>query len=172
MATSARINKMATTSASNEVAQPGTTPATPTSKPIISSHTPAVSDAMINAEKAADAVADTVAAAAPPVSAGSMKPKLTPSKELIDIQKETTIEEDKVAAAEPPEDPRPARLQELIESGEYNVNIHQKTKSGSVRTFMTTVIVIVLIGVIAIYILTDLKIVDLGIKLPFYIFKQ
>ena len=176
----ARLHKVATlkvaTSASNDVAEPGTTPAMPTSKPIISSHTPAVSDTMINAEKTADSAASDVASAAPPASNGSMKPKLTPSKELVAIENENAHEADKAAAdaaaAEPAEDLRPARLQELIESGEYNVTIHQKTKSGSVKTFLLTVFIIVLVGVVALYVLTDLKIIDLGIKLPYHIFKQ
>lgn len=161
----------------NDVAKPGTTPALASSKPVITGHTMAVSDPMVSSAPAAEKPEPAPAPTAPTTSPslGSMKPRIEPSKEAQEVQKEASEENDEVNATEPIKNPdetdKQVRLGELIESGEYNVNIKQKNASSNATTFITTVLVIVIVAAAAIYILADLNIIDIGIKLPFELFK-
>lgn len=159
-----------------DIAAPGTTPATATSKPVIVGHTAQLTDAAIGAEPR-----PVSPAAAPSVA---VRPKPVPSAATVEeVQKAQAAEGDDkpvqtVAAKEAAEaqtlDEKATRLQEIIDSGEYNVTIKprgQGGKSGS-RTFILTVLGIVLIAAVVLFLLIDLKIIDLGVKLPFHIFKQ
>ena len=173
----------------SDVAKPGTTVPDATSKPIIVGHSAQVSDPMVSAAEAVISKPELVIAppkpepvATPPAAAtataGSTRPgKIAPISSSSDIQKDTDKEADKeveenATEPKPEEDNRQARLAELIESGEYNVDISQKTSAGAVKSFLITVFVVVLVGVVVLFVLTDLKMIDLGIKLPFHIFKQ
>lgn len=168
--------------AGKDVARPGTTPATATSKPVIIGHTSQV-DPMVSATVPADASEEKPSTespttqTAPPVSGtGSSKPKLTPSADameavaaadIVDTETESTD-----AETEKSEEVNQTRLQEVIESGEYHVSIGQKNAKSNAGTFFATVTIILILGIIALYILADLKIIDPGINLPFHIFKQ
>lgn len=155
----------------DDVAKPGTTLPDATSRPIITANGPAVADPMVNEEKpAAKEVPDAVAA-----GGGSMTPRVTPASSTDEVTKDATDADDKKLAEqtiEKKEEPldKQAKLGEIIESGEYNVNIKQ-SKSGSAGTFFMTIVLVLLIGLIVVYVLADLEIVDLGIKLPFELFK-
>lgn len=150
----------------NDVARPGTTPAGATSRPIIGQPAP-TADPMMNAQpKTTPAV----------MSEGSMKSRLTPSNSAEEVSKAAHEEDDK-KNAEKPVDAKTeeldvqARLGDIIDSGEYNVSIKQKNASSNMTTFLTTVLAIVIVAIIILYVLSDLGIVDFGIKLPFEFFK-
>ena len=155
----------------NDVSKPGTTPAAASSKPVITGHTSAVTDPMVSAPQI-DSVSPTPAT----TSTGSMKSRIEPTKDAQDVQKESAEEDDAAnAGAEPIKNPeeidKQVRLGEIIESGEYAVTIKQKNSSSNASTFIFTVLAIVAVAVVALYILTDLNVIDLGVKLPFEIFK-
>ena len=164
--------------AGKDVAVPGSTPADATSKPIIVGHSAPVADAMVT--PAAPPAGESAAVATPevikPLAPGSMRAKLAPSAEAAAAQ----IAADKVDdATEQVEDADAkaeegyeTRVQDILESGEYHVSIGQKAAKSSAVTFILTMLAIVLVGVATLFILTDLKVIDLGIKLPFHIFKQ
>lgn len=156
-----------------DIAAPGTTPAAATSKPVIVGHTPQVADPMV---AAAPAATPAPAQAKPAVPAGSSRPKLAPSPEVAAAQAAADKAEDVAEKAEDEtakaEEESQARLQEMIESGEYHVSIGQRNARSTVSTFILTVLAIVVVGVVVLFVLTDLKLIDLGIKLPFHIFKQ
>ncbi len=156
-----------------DVAKPGTTPASATSRPIIVSRTAAVSDPMVSSTPAQPEKPAPAADVA--VSSGSMKPRIEPTKAAQEVLKDATKESDEANADEPIEKveatDKQARLGEIIESGEYNVSIKQKNASINAVTFIVTVLSIVLVAVVVVFLLTDLKIIDLGIKLPFELFK-
>jgi hypothetical protein len=40
-----------------------------------------------------------------------------------------------------------------------------------VRTFLLTICIVLLLGVVAVYVLADLNILDIGVELPFEFFK-
>lgn len=155
----------------NDVAKPGTTAPSATSKPVIVGHTSTVQDPMVS-EPAAQPAKEP----ATQTSGGSSKPKIMPTTDADDLKKQATTEEDKQHAEALPVDEKKeeipdyqARLGELIESGEYNVSI--KPVGGNLKTFALTVVTIVLLGLIVGYILIDLNVIDVGIKLPFELFK-
>ena len=169
-----------------DVARPGTTPASATSKPVIVGHTSMVVDPMTTPEKKEPSTIQTAtsgADATKPATAsqGSSKPKLAPISGQ-DIKPEGDPEKgaDKPQTVEGPapskvseEDLRQESLAELIESGQYKVSIHsQKVSTSSFSNFVITVLAVVLVGVVVLFVLSDLKILDLGVKLPFHIFKQ
>ena len=58
------------------------------------------------------------------------------------------------------------KLQELIKSKKYYVNIHESSSS-PVQTFLITFIVVAIIGAIGLVLLIDAEILDLNIDLPF-----
>jgi len=193
-------------SAGKDVAKPGSTPASATSKPVIVGHTAEVADPMVSSRrkeflqiepaKDKDSEQDSQETSSEPAkkesaktpkdeaekttepTVGSSKPKLVPSASAQQLQAETEKEQDEAALTAEQEaeakatDESQTRLQEIIESGEYNVSIGQGSTGNSIKTFLITVISIVLVGVVVLFILTDLKVIDLGIKLPFHIFKQ
>ena len=156
-----------TPTAGADVATPGTTPAAPTSKPVIVGHTSQVADPMVAAATASPTAA---------VPAGSSRPKLAPSAEVAAAQaaadKADSVAEKAEDDTAKEEEDSQARVQELIETGEYHVSVGQKNARSTIATFLLTVFIIVVVGVVALFILTDLKVIDLGIKLPFHIFKQ
>lgn len=163
-----------------DVATPNSTPADATSKPLIQGHTSQVAaDPMVNvatppaAEEKPSAEPAQPVAAAPP---SSTKPRIVPSAGAQEAQAAADKADDaaKVAddATEKTEEDNQTRVQELIESGEYNVSISQNNKKSGAGTFLVTVGAILLAGIIILFVLTDLKIIDLGIDLPFHIFKQ
>ncbi len=152
----------------NDVAKPGTTPADATSRPVIVGHGVTVADPMMNVDK-------TVAKEPAPTSGGSTKSKLAPVSSGEEVKKDAADAEDKKLAEQivekvPTELDKQARLGELIESGEYNVTIKQAS-GGSAKTFFVTLLGVLIVGAIAAYILADLEVIDLGIKLPFELFK-
>lgn len=163
--------------AGKDIAMPGTTPADATSKPVIVGHTTQLAgDPMIaEAAKPEAALPATVASPAIPPS-GSSRSKLTPSAGAQDAQAEATradtVANDADAAELKAREEHEAHIQEIIESGEYRVSISQKQAKNSAMTFILTMLAIVLAGVVILFVLTDLKVIDLGIKLPFHIFKQ
>ena len=149
----------------SDVAKPGTTPPDASARPLVVGHTTDVTDPMVNPEKSA--------------STGSMKSKLTPDSSAAEIDKDAADTSDKEMAEKKVEktekeiiDEKQVRLAEIIESGEYIVSFGQEKSGKDAATFASTVIAIVLLGVVLLFVLTDLKIIDLGIKLPFHIFKQ
>ena len=161
----------------SDVAKPGTTPADPTSRPVIVGHgTPVAADPMVSA--AQSGLPDKKPAATVPVSAsgGSTKAKLAPASTAEQVSKDAIKETDKqLAEDENKEKPDSAaetatRLNEIIESGEYTVTIHQKN-SGGIGLFLGVVLGIVILAVVVLYVLIDLKVVDVGVQLPFEIFK-
>lgn len=169
----------------DDVAKPGTTPADPTSKPVIVGHSAPIADPMVSpVEIVSKPVPATtpekvvVAAAVPqPVVSSTKSGRIVPLSSANDIQKDTNTQADKAVldkAGIPKQEigAQQARLAEIIDSGEYNVAINQKTSASSVRSFFITVLAIVLLGIIVLFVLTDLKVIDLGIKLPIHIFKQ
>lgn len=152
----------------NDVAKPGTTPADATSRPVIVGHGVTVADPMVSTEK--PAVKD-----AAPAGGGSTKSKLAPVSSGEEVKKDAAEDEDKKLAEQtvekqPTELDKQARLGELIESGEYNVTIKQAS-GGSAKTFFVTLLAVLLFGALAVYILADLEIIDIGVKLPFELFK-
>ncbi len=158
----------------SDVAKPGTTPADPTSRPIISTHT-AVIDLMVSATPATAPQNDqqdktTVSAG------GSMKSKITPSSTSEQVATDTNKESDEKLALQSNEKKpevqadQSARIAELIDSGEYNVAVNQKS-GGSVGQFMAVVLGVVLIAVIILYLLIDLDVIDVGVNLPVQLFK-
>jgi hypothetical protein len=171
----------ATSTKVTDVAKPGTTPADPTSRPVIVGHGPMVADPMVNAEKSEETktASGTAPQAAPGSTAtsgtGSSKPKITPVSSQEEVKQDTAendekkLDEDLAEKKDTAED-KQARLGELIESGEYNVTIRQ-AKNGSVRTFLLTICIVLLLGVVAVYVLADLNILDIGVELPFEFFK-
>ncbi len=151
--------------ANDDVAKPGTVPPLATSKPVVPQST-TVQDPMVAAQ--------TVA-----VGSVSSQPRVAPQATADEIRKDTQTESDKAEAAKSSQKSeqdiagdRQARLSELIENGEYNVSIGQLKDSKTVTTFLTTVLMVLFVGALFIFILTDLKLIDLGIKLPFHVFKQ
>jgi len=160
-----------------DVARPGTIPALATSKPVIVGHTSMVADPMMNADKKDSG---STAPATSVVSAGSTKPKLEPISAKVDTKSDESKDADKSQALHAADttkiseqDLRQEKLAELIESGEYKVSVHhQKSGSNSIKTFVLTVFAIILAGLAVLFVLTDLKVIDLGVKLPFHIFKQ
>ena len=156
-----------------DVAKPGTTPPDATSRPVIVGHGPMVADPMVTAEKS-EAEADTKQPAAT-TSTGSSKPKINPVSTQEEVKNDTAENDEKkldeeLAEKKDTTEDKQARLGELIESGEYNVTIKQ-AKNGSVRAFLVTVIIVLLLGAAVVYILADLKVLDIGIELPFELFK-
>jgi len=156
----------------NDVARPGTTAPDATSKPVIVARGPIAPDPMMNNGQ--------VAAKQEPVveqsSGGSMKPKLSPTTPAPELKKKAVEEEDKKHAETPIGDQKKnqvdvqSRLGEIIESGEYNVSIKQ-SRTRSTKTFIITVLGVVLVGFVVVYLLIDLKVIDAGIKLPIEFFK-
>lgn len=57
-------------------------------------------------------------------------------------------------------------LQKMIKDKTYNVHIHE-ANFNSAKTFFKTLIVVGLVGLIAILVLIDAEIIDLGVNLPF-----
>jgi hypothetical protein len=152
----------------SDVAKPGTTPADATSRPVIVGHGVTVADPMVSTDKPA-----TKDAA--PTGSGSTKNKLAPVSSGEDVKKDAAEDEDKKLAEQtvekqPTELDKQARLGELIESGEYNVTIKQAS-GGSAKTFFVTILAVLLFGALAVYILADLEIIDIGLELPFELFK-
>lgn len=164
-----------------DVAKPGTTPADPTSRPVIVGHGPMVADPMLNAEKSEET--KTTSGTAPQEASGptattgtgSSKPKITPVSSQEEVKQdaaendEKKLDEQMIEKKDTTED-KQARLGELIESGEYNVTIKQ-AKNGSVRTFLLTITIVLLLGAVLVYVLADLKVLDIGVELPFEFFK-
>lgn len=155
-----------------DVSKPGTTPASATSRPIIVSRTAAVSDPMVSTAQPEKTQPPSVSTE----SSGSMRPRIEPTKAAQAVQKDATNETDAAnALAEPIKEPiiddKQVRLGDIIESGEYNLSIKQKNASSNIKTFLVTVLMIILFFVLILYLLTGLDIVDLGIKLPFQLFK-
>ena len=152
--------------AMNDVAKPGTTPPDASSKPVIVGHTSVVADPMVS--KQPEPATATVA--------GSMKQRIMPTATGEAVQKQAAKEDDTAhAEAEVPKKDttadKQARLGDIIESGEYNVSIKQKKSSSAALTFFATILGIVTFAAIVLFVLIDLKIIDVGINLPFEIFK-
>ncbi len=190
-----------TPTAGKDVARPGSTPASATSKPVIVGHTSQVADPMMSSAAAKSSL-ETVKKAEEPaakieepaksveseseseskteaVPGGSSRPKITPSssaEEAAQDQKDIAKAEESAAADEDAAakevDEKQARVQEIIETGEYNVSVGKGSGKSGFKTFFLTMLMIVLVGVSTLFVLTDLKILDMGIKLPFHIFKQ
>jgi len=160
----------------SDVSKPGTTPADPTSRPIIVGHTPPVADPMVSSVQGAIPAKKEGEEPAKMTSAGSMKPKLTPTSSGEEVIKEANKENDEKVAEESAEKKQETaaevatKLNELIESGEYNVTVHQKNK-GSAAQFILVVLAIVVLASVILFLLIDLNIIDVGVKLPFEIFK-
>ncbi len=150
---------MAEAVAGKDIAAPGTTPAPATSKPVIVGHTSQVADPMVSGAPAPE----------------PNRPKLTPSDEAVkvaEVEAAKPVKDERAAdeLAIQAQEERDAKLQELIESGEYNVSIGNKAGKHSVATFMLTALIIVVVGAVALFVLTDLKLIDPGFDLPFHIF--
>ncbi len=164
--------------AGKDVAEPGTTPPPSTSKPVIVGHSGQLASDPMMTETAnpEQTKAPTILAPAAIPPSGSSHSKLTPSAGAQDAQAEAVKANNAASDADDAEqkahEAHDAHLQELIESGEYRVSISQKQAKNSATTFIVTVCAIVLVGIIILFMLTDLKVIDLGIKLPFHIFKQ
>ena len=177
----------------SDVAKPGTTPATPTTRPLVVGNSNEVSDPMVAPEKPAEkptvqTVSGVPLAAQPDLEpaktgeiagTGSMVSKLTPTTSSAEIIKDVADDSDKALADKKNEksekdvnDEQQARLAELIESGDYNVSVGQEKGTKGAATFILTVLAILLVGAVTIFLLSDLKIIDLGLKLPFHLFKQ
>lgn len=165
----------ATPSAGGDVAKPGTTPADPTSRPIIVGHSPAP-DPMVSAAQGTITKKDGDSAPQMATSSGSMKSKVEPTATQEQVVKQATKENDAKLAEETKEKTQDSaaeaatRLNEIIESGEYNITVHQKN-AGSAGQFIAVVLGVVLVAAIVLYVLIDLNIVDAGVKLPFELFK-
>lgn len=159
----------------SDVAKPGTTPADPTSRPIIIGHEPA-SDPMVSTTQAVMPEKKPEEAPVVITSTGSMKSKITPSSTTAEVTKEAAADSDEKVAEESQQKKedtaaeQAAHLAEIIESGEYNVSVHQKNR-GSVGQFILVVIGVVLIAAVVLFILIDLNVIDVGIKIPFELFK-
>lgn len=165
----------------NDVAKPGTTPASATSKPVIVGHSSQIADPMVSASaQNPQPAAETPKPTAVNVpSGGSSKPKLAPISDQATIKKQAANEEDQSLAEKPIEttenvDEKAARIQEIIETQEYNVSISERGNKGKngLGTFLTTVLTVLIVGFLILYLLAYLKIIDTGIKLPFEIFKN
>lgn len=165
----------ATPVAGGDVAKPGTTPADPTSRPIIVGHAPAP-DPMVSTAQGSITKNEGEPAPQMAVTSGSMKSKIAPTASQEEVVKEATKENDAKLAEESKEKKQDTaaetatRLNEIIEGGEYNVTIHQKN-SGSAVQFIAVVLGVVLVAAIIMYLLIDLNIIDAGVKLPFELFK-
>lgn len=166
----------ATQSAGSDVAKPGTTPADPTSRPIIVGHAPTAPDPMVSVAQGSMPAKKPDEPPTIVAGGGSMKPKIAPTSTNEEVTKEATKETDaKLAEQDVAKKADTAaematRLNEVIESGEYNVTIHQKNRGSAVQ-FLTVVFGVVLVAIVILYILIDLNIIDAGITLPFELFK-
>lgn len=151
----------------NDVAKPGTTPAPATSRPVIVGNTPQVADPML--ERSAKQVAPLA------VNGSSMKDKVVSDETPETLKKEASSEDDaKHAQQNPLDKPKDevdklARLGEIIESGEYNVNISSRDKNGA-KSAGIILLIVLLIAIVG-YILVDLNIIHTNFSLPFEIFK-
>lgn len=101
---------------------------------------------------------------------GSTESKSEPEKEK-ETPKETGIETPKSDSEELDEKTklqleREENLQKLIKSKKYNVSI-KETSNTNVRTFITTFLIITIVGLVGIAALIDAEILDVGLDLPF-----
>ena len=158
--------------AMSDVAKPGTTPASATSRPIIASRTAAVVDPMVSDPKVdKNKIIDK-----PKESTGSMKSRIEPTKNSEELKVATDSEDSSAEAiADSEEKPvvedKQVRLGEIIESGEYKVSIKQKNNYVNANKLVTVTFVVILLTAIAVYLLVDLNVIKLGVKLPFDFFK-
>jgi len=136
-----------------------------------------MTDPMVSTGQDASAATSYVAAQpSSTTSSGSIQSILTPKTSAEQITKDVNKNNDE-KQSEQSNAPKPdtnaetaTRLNEIIESGEYNVTVHQKNKSSAVQ-YISVVAGAVLAAVIVVYVLIDLNIIDIGVKLPFEIFK-
>jgi hypothetical protein len=95
----------------------------------------------------------------------SEKPAETAEKPSDEKAKADAASKEQEAEAE-----RQAKLQELVESKKYFVKIDD-SKAAPVKTFVLTVMAVLIVGAVALAVLIDAGIVDLGIGLPFDLIK-
>lgn len=100
-----------------------------------------------------------------PEEAKSPEPEETEEKKPKD-DKAKEEEEKKLAA----EAEAAAKVQELIDSKKYFVKIDD-SNTRSIKTFVMTVLIVVLVGTMALTALIDAEVLDLGIGLPFDLIK-
>ncbi len=110
---------------------------------------------------------------------GSLKPRITPDSTATEITKQVQEESDKQIAEKKTQKTdqdiateRQVRLTEIIETGEYTVSVGASKASTNVTTFITTALAIVLVGAFLMFLAADLDLIDIGIELPFQLFKQ
>ena len=142
----------------SDVAKPGTTPPPATSRPVVNAPSKPAEDTTVRPEAMK--------------GGGSMQPRVTPSSTAEQLNKASAADTDKAMADKKTStaekdlaDERQARLQEIIESGEYNVPIHQENGSKSAMTFILTALAVFAVGAAALYVLSALKVIDLGLKI-------
>ncbi|NBU33095.1 hypothetical protein EB118_09245 [bacterium] len=167
----------ATQQPGSDVAKPGTTPADPTSRPIIVATGVKMTDPMVSTGQDAPAATNYVTAQPSPAkNSGSIQSKITPTTSIDQITEQANKDNDE-KQSEQLNAPKPdtnvetaTRLNEIIESGEYNVTVHQKNKFSAVQ-YIPVVAGVVLAAAVIVYVLIDLNIIDISVKLPFELFK-
>lgn len=164
-----------------DVAKPDTTPADESSKPVIVGHRPMVLDPMVNEEKK---IEQTTAKQSVTQSTRKLEPT---SSEVKPETKQTSTTSSKSTAADAeqvtkkPESQneadilaetqaKEAEFNELVMTKKYFVETSNPTKS-SAKAFIITVVSVLLVGSMALALLHDAGVIDLGIKLPFDLIK-
>lgn len=160
------------TPAMEDVAKPGTVPADPTSRPIVTGRSMVAVDPMLGSSE------KTPVSSAPHQVPSMSKSKIMPLSSSADIKKEVEAETKQPSAAETNSETETENkeeklvdLQEIIESGDYNVSIKNSSSAGLFKK-IGLLITLLVVAVIAGYLLVDARIIKTSIRLPFHIFSQ
>jgi hypothetical protein len=118
-------------------------------------------EAVIGSDEKIEATAAPVAPAEEPIVENTPTIDSEPEREAPEEtaeQKQKVVDDLEIARAE--------KLQEMIKNKTYNAPIREAGMS-SVQTFLKTFIIVAVVGIVALIILVDAEILDLGVKLPF-----